>query len=136
MSDITMGDLYSVMKNVMVKAEPLNREKLDKKKAEIHYFVKGLTNSRFYMLLNKEKADYTLLDLGKRSIYPIRIIPEVLIECLNNRGDIKSIEITDDRGAVEIWISADNDAFVYYFFPYDEGVININEEVSRYIQSV
>ena len=30
-----------------------------------------------------------------------------------------------DEQAIEIWLSIDEEAFVYYFFPYDNAVIEI-----------
>ena len=42
-----------------------------------------------------------------------------------NRGLIKGIDLTKDEQAIEIWLSIDEEAFVYYFFPYDNAVIEI-----------
>ena len=33
------------------------------------------------------------------------------------------IDLTKNKGAIEIWLVIDGEAFMYYFFPYDAGVI-------------
>ena len=38
---------------------------------------------------------------------------------------VQLIDRTEDGVAIEIWISIDGESFVYYFFPYDAGVIEI-----------
>ena len=48
----------------------------------------------------------------------------MLDECITQPlGDIKSIEVTEDGGAIEIWYTAHDDSYVMYFFPYDAGVV-------------
>jgi hypothetical protein len=44
-------------------------------------------------------------------------------ECLTNRGEIISIEPTENNDAFEIWLKIDDEYYVYYLFPYDLGVI-------------
>ena len=46
-------------------------------------------------------------------------------ECLKNRGEIRAIDITEDKGAIEIWLIIDEEAYCYYFFPYGQAVIEI-----------
>ena len=41
------------------------------------------------------------------------------------RSLIKGIDLTKNEQAIEIWLSIDEEAFVYYFFPYDNAVIEI-----------
>ena len=42
-------------------------------------------------------------------------------------GDILSMEKTSDGEAFEIWLNINDEAFCYYFFPYDLGVIEVNK---------
>jgi hypothetical protein len=75
------------------------------------------------MLLNRETYNFTLFNLGNKDDITIKRIMEGLKECLNNRGNVISIDLTETKDAFEIWISADSEALVYYLFPYDTGVI-------------
>ena len=34
-------------------------------------------------------------------------------------------DLIEDKYAMEIWLSIDNEAFCYYFFPYGEAVIEV-----------
>ena len=81
------------------------------------------TNNEFYMLLCRDKNYYTLFFREKEE-KNISLKLE-LIDCLNNFGEIKSIDFTEDESAIEIWMTVpeDNDSYVMYLFQYDNGVI-------------
>ena len=46
---------------------------------------------------------------------------DAIMSCL--QGDVKSIELTDDGGAIEIWSVIDGEAYEFYLFNYEMGVI-------------
>ena len=48
---------------------------------------------------------------------------DVVIECLEYFGDIKSIEYDEDSHGIELWFTYEEEPFVAYLFGYDEGVI-------------
>lgn len=74
------------------------------------------------MLLGRELNYYTLFF---KEDHPnnIETIGEGVIDCLSHIGKIKSIEETEDKGAVEIWVQHEDAITVLYFFLYDQGVI-------------
>ena len=78
------------------------------------------TNAIYYMLLSNERKDYTIFRNEMRNFDEEKLKFEIseLMECLLNRGLIKGIDLTKDEQAIEIWLSIDGEAFVYYFFPY------------------
>lgn len=125
-SEITLGTAYDINKDLVQKYEKtLTDEELQQKKELIAQYI--LEVKQFYfMLLCHEQRDYTLFNLNNESDYEksLKTATE-LIECLNNRGQIKGIDKTKDNMAIEIWISNENESFAYYFFGYDEGVIEI-----------
>lgn len=125
-SEITLGTTYDINKNLVQKYEKtLTEEEIQQKKELITQYI--LRAKQFYfMLLCHEQRDYTLFNLNNENDYDksLKTATE-LIECLNNRGQIKGIDITKDNMAIEIWISNENESFAYYFFGYDEGVIEI-----------
>jgi hypothetical protein len=125
-SDITLGTTYEINKNLVEKYEKiLSKEELEEKKQVILNYLQELNNF-YFMLLCHERRDYTLFRYtdNKNKEKDIQTIEE-MIECLLNRGQIKGIDITKDGIAIEIWISINGESFAYYFFPYDEGVIEI-----------
>lgn len=127
MSEIGMGTLYDLNKMAVEKGEvALVGDMLEEKKELIMEFLKD-TNAIYYMLLSNERKDYTIFRNEMRNFDEEKLRFEIseLMECLLNRGLIKGIDLTKDEQAIEIWLSIDGEAFVYYFFPYDNAVIEI-----------
>lgn len=118
MSEVSLGTVYDINKNLMSKEKCLSNSALRKKIQEIdrNFFLKG-----YYMLLCHEERDYTVFDIitDANAGYAAR----ELKACLENRGEILSIDKTKDNVAYEIWIRKSKGNFVYYLFPYNEGVI-------------
>ena len=118
------GTLYDVNKDLMKKENPLSpfafREKL--RKVSLVMYNKG----QYYMLLCHERRDYTLFNL--QNCPSQKAIQDDLRDCFINRGEVLSIDKTEDNQAFEIWINID-EAFCYYLFSYDEGVIDYVNEV-------
>ena len=54
-------------------------------------------------------------------------LAEGVFECLDSLGEIHSIERTEDRTAIEIWISTNEGATCLYLFPYGEAIVRIKE---------
>ena len=97
-------------------------EQINEAKNTIKNFI--TENSHFWMLLNNEKRYYTIFWLSDhRNISLDPRIEDEVIECLKELGTIKSIEQVDD--AIEAWIIDKNDseAYAYYLFNYDKGVV-------------
>lgn len=129
-----LGTLYDMNKNLIQNSEKaLSQGMLNSKKEEIKNFLKK-TNNEYYMLLCHERRDYTLFDLRYETHNTYKekcqkTVNVLIDECLQNRGEIRGIDITKDKQAIEIWISAEEDSYAYYFFPYDKGVVDIEEEL-------
>ena len=77
-----------------------------------------------YMLLCRELNYYTVFQ-RQFNAATHENFGDVVIECLENLGDIKSIELTETKDAIEAWIVDPNEheAYVVYLFNYDQGVI-------------
>jgi hypothetical protein len=136
--EVSGGTLYDINKSLVEQDGALDEDTVN------HLFaLDGIVNEYFethynplpqppfncyYMLLCHEKRNYTLfnkfyynnetVDWGK--------MLEELKTSLNNRGTLYSIEPTEDRVALEIWLKDfDGDMDCYYLFPYNEGVIEV-----------
>ena len=128
-SNIELGTLYDVNKNIILNhATALTEGELNSKKEIVKNFITD-TGNFYYMLLCNERKDYTVFDFHyyggnvKNNGTQIQCAKCLVDECLTNRGEIRAIDLTKDKDAIEIWMVIDNDAYVYYFFPYDNGVI-------------
>lgn len=127
MSDISLGTLYDVNKNLVLKNEiELTDGVLNSKKEIITNFMRQMNNA-YYMLLCNEKKDYTVFKMNdKDNDDSIREIVSILVdECLKNRGEIRGIDLTKDKDAIEIWLIIEDEAYCYYFFPYDAAIIEV-----------
>ena len=127
MSDISLGTLYDVNKNLVEKNEvELTEGVINSKKEIVKNFIMKTENAH-YMLLCKEQSDYTIFRrYNMEDAEKAMEISNILIdECLKNRGEIRGIDLTKDRDAIEIWLMIEGHAYCYYFFPYDAAVIEV-----------
>lgn len=104
-SRISVGNLYDLNKDLVEKeTKPLTQEELAIKKEMVHNFLIN-NEAEYYMLLCNEKKDYTVFNLlNMNEMFPAEDeVPNILIdECLKNRGEIRSIELTANKDAIEI----------------------------------
>ena len=117
-------NLYDVNKQIFSQLPKINNEEIEEAKNNIKNFIMKNyygNNAHYFMLLNNEKHDYTIFSII--SHFPIDTIIEDIFECVNNRGTLKMVETYDDddtnMNQIGFWI----DDKIYYFFPYDNGVI-------------
>lgn len=126
MAEMNIGTLYDLNKNLVQKnISALKEGVLNSKKEIVKNFLRD-TKDTYYMLLCHEQRDYTVFKIDTLEDSKYNGMISILIdECLKNRGIIKSIELTKDKQAIEIWLMIEEEAFVYYLFPYGEAVITV-----------
>jgi hypothetical protein len=123
MAELDAGTLYDVNQTLMEKAPKISKERYDSAKKEIKsFFMEKGTNS-YFMLLCKEKSDYTVFHI--KSVLSCGLAVKELNTTLKNRGSILSIEKAENEPAFEIWVRTedDNTAHAYYLFDYQFGII-------------
>lgn len=125
-SRVSVGNLYDLNKDLVEKeTKPLTQEELAIKKEMVHDFLRENGKASYMMLLCHEQRDYTVFNLTTTDDFAI-YTPNILIdECLKNRGEIRSIELTANKDAIEIWLVINKKAYCYYFFDYTNGVIEV-----------
>ena len=133
MSDISLGTLYDVNKNLVLNGEiKLTEGVINSKKEIIKNFLRR-TGNTYYMLLCNERKDYTVFrkgfydeDMYSDDEHQLDEIVNILVdECMMNRGEIRGIDLTKDKDAIEIWLIIEDEAYCYYFFPYDAAIIEV-----------
>ena len=116
-------DLHAMNKMLMAQLPEL----AEKRKSELSKEIRNLAlvedgAFKYLMLLSNERKDYTVFALrNKNRLELADTLAKEVMECLENRGQIKEFDIKKDANAIEIWI---DDAF-YALFVYDLGVIEI-----------
>jgi hypothetical protein len=119
-SDISMG-LYDMNKQIISQLPDLTEEQIDDKK----YAVSALHakyGNEYYMLYGKEISYFTLFKIKDATYFANDVV-----DCLSNVGSAKSIDLTEDEDAVEIWVGIDNEVSCLYLFPYDSGLVEVGE---------
>ena len=116
-------DLHAMNKMLMAQLPELE----EKRKNELSKEIRNLALAedgvfKYLMLLSNERKDYTVFALrNKNRLELADTLAKEVMECLENRGQIKEFDVKKDANAIEIWI---DDAF-YALFVYDLGVIEI-----------
>lgn len=117
-AEMPLGTLYDVNKTLVAENEKkLSPYKLNNK---INLIVKNMIKNFYYMLLCREKNDYTVFVFTGN----VSEATAALKDCIINRGECRGIHKTDD-GAYEIWIydEYEKEARVYYFFSCNNCII-------------
>ena len=126
-----IGNLYDFNKDLMKKTgKVLKGKALTNKINDIVIpYVNDKKENSYFMLLCHDKRDYTVFNVSKSTDSledKINKLVSIFKECLLNRGSIYDIILSEDKVALEIWIDYDNsDMVCYYFFPYDNGIIEV-----------
>lgn len=116
-------NLYDLNQQIIPQLPDLSKKQRLEKIQLINTFVKEQKNE-FYMLYGKNMSYFTVFKRDNRGIASLGV--EALC-CLDNLGNIKSIE--QEAGGIEFWIvkKEDNIADCLYLFPYDMGIIFVKD---------
>ena len=116
-SGLNLG-LYDLNKQIIAQLPILSDEELSNKKTVINQLHEKF-NNEYYMLYGKEISYFTLFKIANSKFFG-----DEVIECLNNVGDVKCIDMTEPGDAIEIWIQSDmQEVTCLYLFPYDTGLV-------------
>ena len=122
-NQVSLGTLYDFNKQLMMKQPKMTNKEIQDIKSELAEWFNWQIDG-YAMLLCREKYDFTVFHLyEKANPNPPEIAANELIELLNNRGQILSIEKQQDLCTWEIWIKQNDEAFAYYLFNCDDFII-------------
>jgi len=118
------GTLYDMNKGFIEQLEkPMSKTAIREKKQDLINFLIS-TENMYYMLLCHERRDYTIFKTNQTKEGNKYNIDVLVDEVAGARGIIKSIDLDENSGAFEFWISIDGESFCYMFFPCDPCVID------------
>ena len=113
--------LYEVNKQLIAQMPTLSGTDLEEAKSTLSHYVNGLEHSDdYYMLLCYDLRYFTMFARDQK--YEENIV-DAIMDCLSYVGEVKSVEMSEDGQAVEIWVTQDDEAYVMYFFDYGRGVV-------------
>ena len=115
---------YEINKMIIGQLNYLTPEEKNKKYKLINDWQKKI-KATYYAMIGKENNYYTIFKTGAIHELPNR--GEGVLQCLQNVGEVYSIEKTEAGDAIEIWVKYEDEPIVMYLFPYDKGVVTIGE---------
>lgn len=120
--DTSIGmNMYDINKQIIAQLPAINEADMIAVKREIIRKYCDQMKAEYYMLLCRDINYYTVFKIDLK--LADETIEDVLVDCANYIGTIKSIGFTEDEQAIELWMTNEEDTYVAYFFPYDKGVI-------------
>ena len=120
MANLDMGKtLYQANKDLNQNEPVLLEVELAAKEAQLKDWLSQHILNNYFMLLNNELHYYTLFAKTK---FNEGYGASQIIGCLQDNGKILSID--KDGDAWECWVRDKNqECYLFYLFPYDNGVI-------------
>lgn len=118
-------NLYDLNKNVVSQLAPLTDDEI-KSKMDVIQSYRLETNNTYYMFLCKEFNYYTIFTYSPGGLF--EPFAKTVKDIITDLGDVYSIELTEDKMAIEIWIKpnqyGEEEPMVFYLFAYDAGVVD------------
>lgn len=118
---ITMN-LYDLNKSIISQLSPLDIKEIASKMILLDDYY-NTTGNKHYMLLSKEYNYYTIFEYD--AVMTMPCFSGAVCEIISNLGKVYSMELTEDKGAIELWIKPEDldEPIVFYLFSYDTGVV-------------
>ena len=122
-SELSLGNLYQMNKQIIAQQKPLSKKDFEKIEKELEQWFNWYLDG-YAMLLCRERYDFTVFHLyQKANKNPPAVAAKELIELVKERGTPFSMERNLDDNNWEIWIKIDNELFAYYLFDCENIVI-------------
>lgn len=114
---VNAGSLYDMNKQLFKQLKPPSKAAIDLELANIGAWFSSNFETKYYMLLCKERSDYTLFHLENFN-YDKAI--QELREVLEERGDIMGFDFVHGENAYQCWVrERDEEHQVYMFMLFD-----------------
>ena len=91
--NIPMGTLYELNQQALKSVPAMKIQETTKAATELADYIKNSGN-KYFMLLNKERSDYTIFIYEEKA----KELAEEMIGCLTDRGELLAVE-KQDNGA-------------------------------------
>lgn len=124
MAKIDVGTVYDWARAEMNASQKKPMIKTVRRAAFINIgeWLSATMNTKYYMLLNNERRDYTIFNFINFN-YTQGV--QELEEVIDSRGELINIEYNHELGYYEIWIKIEDVYYVYLFFECDDFVIEV-----------
>lgn len=125
MAEIELGNVFEMNKQIRRNSMPMAEEKVSEAVINLSGWCSFRCNARYYMLLCKERSDYTVFRLNN---FNYEKVGRELQEVLESRGTILGIDYMHGYDCYECWIKDEEtlEPFLYLFFVCDDFVVEVD----------
>lgn len=122
--DLFKISLYQMNQMILGELPELTKEEKEKAtKLICNYIYDPNHTDEYYMLLCHDLKYFTVF-AQDTNCDSKETIEKAIFDCLDCVGVVKSIELTKDATAIEIWVTTpEGDTYVMYFFDYGRGIV-------------
>jgi len=114
---VQVGSLYEMNQQLFKQMSPPSKAKIDTELVNIGAWFSSKPNAKYFMLLCKERSDYTLIHINDFN-YANAI--QELKEVLEERGDIMGFDFIHGENVYQCWVrERDEERQVYMFMLFD-----------------
>ena len=128
MADIEVGNVFEMNKQIRRKSNPMAEDKIAEAITNVGGWCSFRCNCKYYMLLCKERSDYTIFHLNN---FNYTKTAEELREVLESRGTILGIDYMHGFDCYECWVRDEetSEPFLYMFFMCDGFIVEVDQEL-------
>lgn len=115
--------LYDLNKQGYLTLPDMSTEDISNAKKKLTNLIDEIRSS-YYMLLCKERSDYTVFSIYFDYKDSTSMATEEIFSIVESRGKIRGVEFNDDE-TIDFWVLIDEEVFMYKLFDYEWGVIEV-----------
>ena len=119
--DIEMT-LYDLNKAMYLQMKPMEAYDFTQQMVNIALWFSSKKDAKYFMLLCKERSDYTVFDFQS---YDYDTARNELTAIITNRGMPMDVDYDHDTDTYDIWVKKGGEVYMYKLFDCDDFVIRI-----------
>jgi len=114
---VRVGSLYEMNQQLFKQMNPPSKTRIDTELANIGAWFSSNHGAKYFMLLCKERSDYTLIHIND---FNYTNAVQELKEVLEERGEIMGFDFVHGENAYQCWVrERGDDPQVYMFMLFD-----------------
>lgn len=111
--------LYDLNKAIYQSMSPMKATDFTEQMVQIALWFSSKKDKHFFMLLNKERSDYTIFHISSN----YDLARTELTSIITNRGMPMDIDYNHDTDTYDIWIKKEGEVYMYKLFECEDFVI-------------
>lgn len=121
-NDFCKMSLYDLNQQIMSQLDPLMDDNFNAAMDLIDSWCEKEPDD-FYMLLNNDLRYYTVFSARSKKNMEFHSLGEAVLVVMRELGAIRSVDLTSDSNAIEIWTDYEDTPQCFMLFPYDKGIV-------------